>query len=580
MIGQTLKKRYKVISLLGQGGMGDVYLADDQQTGKQVAVKFLARQLNTQPESLERFRREAETLRQLNHPNIVKFVGAFDHEGQYVIVMEYVPGGSLHDLLKQGPLPVDQARRIAIELCDALIRSHHLNIVHRDLKPENVLLDQDGKPKLADFGVARLGEGTRMTRTGTQVGTPYYMAPEAWGGKPLDAQADIWSLGIMLFEMLAGQVPFSGDTPLAVMGQVNTATIPNLKKLRPETTGGLIKIIKRMLARNKKRRYPTMREVAVDLERERYTATPKPPIVNRYKPAFDKTIQRIKTIRLSPAQSRNSRILAFAFVLLFGFSYLARQTSFSVSSLLPDPEIVLPIQTTSTLMETSTTTATITPTSTATRIPTQTASITPTPVFVEGNTLFEDDFESGSLSSYTVQTVPGTSNPSSYWIVVEDSNSNHALHAKPTSSIELFLRFGSGAWKNHSINFDVKFINQYLNKGHFEFSFRTNGSTGEAYIIVLDKAGLGLVSQYVENSKFKILDLGGTSKELKVNEEEWYSIRVDVFETTISIFVNGELYKSHQSETGSKNGYISFGAISSRGEMVIDNIRVVELISR
>lgn len=267
MIEKTLNNRYRINSLLGEGGMGEVYLATDKSTGQQVAVKVLARSLSTNPDSLERFRREAETLRQLDHPNIVKFVDAFDHEGQYVIVMEYVSGGSLHDLLKNGPLPIERAHRIALELCDALIRSHHLNIVHRDLKPDNVLLDKDGKPKLADFGVARLEEGTRMTRTGTQVGTPYYMAPEAWEGKPLDAQADIWSLGIMLFEMLAGQVPFGGDTPLAVMSQVNTAALPNLKKMRADAPAGLIKVIKRMLTRDKKRRYPTMREVAVDLER-------------------------------------------------------------------------------------------------------------------------------------------------------------------------------------------------------------------------------------------------------------------------------------------------------------------------
>jgi serine/threonine-protein kinase len=276
VIGETLNNRFTILSPLGEGGMGEVYLAIDQKTGEQVAVKILARSLSANPDSLERFRREAETLRQLDHPNIVKFVDAFNYGGQYVIVMEYVSGGSLHDLIKKGPLPIDRAQRLALELCDALIRSHHLNIIHRDLKPENVLLDADGRPKLADFGVARLEEGTRMTRTGTQVGTPYYMAPEAWGGKPLDAQADIWSLGIMLFEMLAGQVPFTGDTPLAVMSQVSTAPLPNLRKLRSDTPMGLINVIKRMLSRDKKRRYATMREVAVDLEREKQKTTTKP----------------------------------------------------------------------------------------------------------------------------------------------------------------------------------------------------------------------------------------------------------------------------------------------------------------
>src|SRR6476660_8218819 len=223
MIGQTLNNRYTITSLLGEGAMGEVYLASDQLSGRQVAVKILARQLITNPDLIQRFKREAETLQKLDHPNIVKFLDTFEYEGQYVIVMEYVAGGSLHDLIKKGPISVENVRGITLEICDALVRSHHLNIIHRDIKPENVLLTEDGKPKLADFGVARLNEGTRMTRSGAQVGTPYYMSPEAWEGKTIDAQADIWSLGVMVFEMLAGQVPFGGDTGATVMKKVLTA---------------------------------------------------------------------------------------------------------------------------------------------------------------------------------------------------------------------------------------------------------------------------------------------------------------------------------------------------------------------
>jgi serine/threonine-protein kinase len=172
-------------------------------------------------------------------------------------------------LLRQGLLPLERARQIALDLCDALIRAHRLKIIHRDIKPENVLIDQHGTPKLADFGVARLSEDTQpMTRSGTQVGTPYYMAPEAWEGEKLDAQADIWSLGVVLFEMLTGQLPFRGDTPVAVMNKVCTTPPPDLKELRAEVPLSLAEIVNRMLTRDKRRRYPTMREVAVDLERD------------------------------------------------------------------------------------------------------------------------------------------------------------------------------------------------------------------------------------------------------------------------------------------------------------------------
>jgi serine/threonine protein kinase len=267
MIGQTFNRRYRITSLIGEGGMGEVYLATDKQTRQPVAVKILARQLSAKPEALERFRREAQTLRKLDHPNIVKFVDTFEHKGQYVIVMEYTPGGSLYHLLKTGSLPIERARQISLDLCDALIRAHRLNIIHRDIKPENVLIDRDGTPKLADFGVARLSENTRLTRSGTQVGTPYYMAPEAWEGKMLDAQADIWSLGVMLFEMLAGAVPFNGDTGAAVMNKVLTTEPPDLKKLRPDTPAHLAKVVTRMLTRDREQRFQSMREVALDLER-------------------------------------------------------------------------------------------------------------------------------------------------------------------------------------------------------------------------------------------------------------------------------------------------------------------------
>ena len=269
MIGQVLNSRYRMGASIGRGAMGTVYRATDIRTGQEVALKLIAPELTLDHEMLERFRREGESLRQLRHRSIVGYVDMFDFEDKHVIVMEFVGGGSLHLLLRQGPLPVERVRQIGIDLCDALISAHRLNIIHRDLKPENVLMAPDGTPKLTDFGVARLlSEGTRLTGTGAQVGTPYYMSPEAWEGKALDAQADIWSLGVMLFEMLAGEVPFSGDTMAAVMTKVlMSQQPPDLKKMRPDVPPALAKIVQRMLARDRAKRYASMREVALDLER-------------------------------------------------------------------------------------------------------------------------------------------------------------------------------------------------------------------------------------------------------------------------------------------------------------------------
>jgi eukaryotic-like serine/threonine-protein kinase len=276
MIGQTIRNRYLISARLGKGAMGTVYRATDTKTGQEVALKVIYSELAVDPAMLERFKREGDALRQLKHPNIVEFVDAFEHDEQYVIVMEYLSGGSLFDLLLQGSLPIERVRHIALDLCDALIRAHRLNIIHRDIKPENVLMNEHGTPKLADFGLARLSQDTRVTRSGTQFGTPHYMAPEAWEGKTLDAQADIWSLGILMFEMLTGQVPFNGDTPLAVMNKVFTSQPSRMKKLRSNLPPSLVKIIRRMLARDKKQRYQTMREVAVDLERNQAAPLPIP----------------------------------------------------------------------------------------------------------------------------------------------------------------------------------------------------------------------------------------------------------------------------------------------------------------
>jgi eukaryotic-like serine/threonine-protein kinase len=268
MINQILNNRYKITALLGEGAMGEVYRATDTQTGQEVAVKVITQKLAFDEDMLARFRREGESLRHLRHANIVAFVDMFAIGKQQAIVMEYVPGGSLHSLVKRGALPIHHAVRIALELSDALAQAHHINIIHRDLKPENVLMSEEGRPKLTDFGVARLlSETQRLTGTGTQVGTPYYMCPEAWEGKKLDEQSDIWSLGVVLFEMITGKVPFTGDTLVAVMNRVLTTPPPDLRTLRPDVPPALVKIIQRMLTRDKAKRYASMREVALDLER-------------------------------------------------------------------------------------------------------------------------------------------------------------------------------------------------------------------------------------------------------------------------------------------------------------------------
>ncbi len=313
MIGQTLNNRYIITARIGKGAMGTVYRATDSQTNQEVAIKIISRELTLDPKMIERFKREGEALRQLCHPNIVGFVDAFQHDEQYLIVMEYVGGGNLHDLIKQGSLSIDRARQIALDLCDALTRAHRLNIIHRDIKPENVLLATDGTPRLTDFGVAKLmSEATRLTGTGTQIGTPYYMSPEAWEGKPLNAQADIWSLGVVMYEMLTGEVPFGGETLVAVMNKVLTAPLPDLKTKRADTPDRLSQIVQRTLTRDKTKRYSTTRQVAADLE-----LTSSKTVSKR---SEEPALHERKELRKRDRPERQIRTLRVVTIMLGGFA--------------------------------------------------------------------------------------------------------------------------------------------------------------------------------------------------------------------------------------------------------------------
>jgi serine/threonine protein kinase/DNA-binding SARP family transcriptional activator len=254
--------------LLGQGSTGQVYREIDTETGQAVAVKILKPEfVIQQPDLVERFNREGEALRQLNHPNIIKLLATAEEEGQQFLVMEYATGGSLRDLLKrETPLPLDRVLQIAIELSDALTQTHYRSIIHRDLKPGNVLLDQDGTPRLTDFGVAHLAQAERLTQTGMAIGTLDYLAPEALSGERVDARGDIWSLGVLLFEMLAQQRPFPGHTPTEVLTAILTQPTPDLATLRPDLPPALVSLVSRMLVKDPVERIASARLVGAELE--------------------------------------------------------------------------------------------------------------------------------------------------------------------------------------------------------------------------------------------------------------------------------------------------------------------------
>lgn len=263
-----LTERYVVEEQLASGGQGVVFRGRDRQTGQTVIVKQLHSEHSADPTSVARFTREAEALRQLNHPNIVRMLATFEHQSRHAIVMEYVPGGTLRQLMeREGVLPLSTILDVALELADALVRAHHLDILHRDIKPENVLLSESGAPRLTDFGVALLeADDVRLTQTGATPGSPAYMSPEALRGQRLDKRSDIWSFGVLLFEMIAGRRPFVGEATTAVMIKILQEPAPDLLALRSQCPAQLAQLVDAMLVKARERRPGSMRLVASVLE--------------------------------------------------------------------------------------------------------------------------------------------------------------------------------------------------------------------------------------------------------------------------------------------------------------------------
>jgi len=258
--------QYEIRTLLGKGGMGAVYLAEDHSLGRQVALKILPPHLSEDSEIVARFAREARALAALRHPNLMHIYTVGEHEGRPYFAMEYVKGSTLKAALaKTTHLPVSRAVRTAAEMMAALDKVHEAGIVHRDVKPGNIIIDEDGRAVLMDFGLARRRQDARLTGDHTVLGTPQYMSPEQAESADVDCRADIYSLGIVLYEMLAGSPPFKGKTSFEVLRQHIESSVPAPSSLRPDVPAGLDVVLARAVAKSPDDRYRNVREMAADL---------------------------------------------------------------------------------------------------------------------------------------------------------------------------------------------------------------------------------------------------------------------------------------------------------------------------
>src|SRR6476646_10344923 len=267
LIDQVFDGRYRVVRKLGTGGMANVYLAEDQELGRSVAIKMLDERHSQDEQFVERFRREAKNAAGLPHTNIVSIYDRGQAEGTYYIAMEYLEGRTLKELLvTRGPTPLAVAIDYARQILSALGFAHRHGIVHRDLKPHNVVVAPDGRLKVTDFGIARSGT-SQMTETGSIIGTAQYLSPEQAKGAPVTPASDIYSVGIGLYEMITGSVPFTGDTPLEIaMKHLSTTPLPP-SEARPEVPHELDAIVRRALAKNPEHRYQSADEMDADLAR-------------------------------------------------------------------------------------------------------------------------------------------------------------------------------------------------------------------------------------------------------------------------------------------------------------------------
>jgi len=268
MLGEVFNSRYRLKEKLGSGGMADVYLADDLLLNREVAVKVLHAQYASDPAFIQRFRQEAQSAANLNHPNIVNIYDWGNEGDLYYIVMEYVEGRDLKEILRsEGRLLPERAAEIAAEVCAALQFAHRSNLVHRDIKPHNIFITNLGQVKVMDFGIAREGSGGGITQTGMVMGTPQYISPEQAQGLAVDGRSDIYSLGVVLYEMLTGQVPFDDPNPVTITyKQVREDPTPP-SVIDPEIPATLEAIVMKAMSKNPANRFQNAQEMKADLLR-------------------------------------------------------------------------------------------------------------------------------------------------------------------------------------------------------------------------------------------------------------------------------------------------------------------------
>ncbi|MCH7674579.1 protein kinase, partial [candidate division KSB1 bacterium] len=316
LVGKTIL-HYRIIEQVGQGGMGVVYKAEDTKLERTVAIKFLPRQITVNSEERERFKIEAKAAASLNHPNIATIHAIEEVDAEMFIVMEYIEGKELHEIVgARGPVPLPDVVDYAAQIASGLQAAHKKGITHRDIKSANIMITAEDQVKIMDFGLAKMRGGVKFTKVGTTLGTAAYMSPEQARGEEADERADLWSLGVVLYEMLTGKMPFPGDYEQAVMYAIMNEEPEPVSVSRSETPEALQQIVDKSLLKSLQQRYQNIDEMLTNLRE----------VGNHLDTGKTRPSMQTKTSRRPPVLVYGGLAAVVALVVLIGISFFPKQS--------------------------------------------------------------------------------------------------------------------------------------------------------------------------------------------------------------------------------------------------------------
>ncbi len=562
LTGKTIGS-YRVLEQIGVGGMAMVYKAYHPGMDRYVAIKVLPPHLSQDPDFLKRFQREARAIAKLEHAHILPVHDYGEYEGITYLAMRYVEAGTLKDRITAKRFSLDEINRIISQIGGALDYAHRMGVIHRDVKPGNVLVDEQGDTYLTDFGLARMMEPTeKLTASGVGLGTPAYMSPEQGQGDKVDHRSDIYSLGVILYEMVTGHVPYEAETPMAIVLKHINDELPLPRTIAPSVPPSIERVILKALAKAPSDRYQTAGELVQALVKATSEAGVKPemePIPTQVNPAPAREDISLVT-RLQQTWERPRGKIT----LIGGGLFIIVVLGFLLTWLLPDPIAIVEhgeLMTATTIVQAASTPTIIVVRPTQTAISTRTPIPTVTPI-LPGAILYDEDFEDGKAD--------GLTSTGAYWKVVSDDDGNKVYEVDTTPDVSgSTIEFGSSSWTDYAIEYRVKMLNP---EADIWVNFRNSNQGSYIQRLSLRYGTVDLYSNLSENPWQPLAE-----PNYNVIQGVWYLVRIEAQGETLRVFVNGEL-KIERTDSKISAGNIAIGNLGNTHAQ-FDDIRVTTIES-